>query len=219
VISPAASANPTVELDGRAPRAARRPGVEAKLFAAVERLVAGGAPFASLSIAQLVAEAGIARATFYLYFPDRRAFLLRIVDHARDRIAEPLAAIWGDTSFEPAAIDHAMRTVVDRFRENAAVISTAVDAAAVDTAIAARLDQHMNELIEHSAQALELARLSGKTRTDLRPRETAIALAWMMERVCAKVAADAEEAELEPLVETLSTIIRSSLWPITATPA
>ncbi|MCV7236016.1 TetR family transcriptional regulator [Mycobacterium branderi] len=56
-------------ISGRAPRDERRPDVERRLFAAVDTLCADGTPFAEVSIARLVREAGLGRATFYLYFP------------------------------------------------------------------------------------------------------------------------------------------------------
>jgi AcrR family transcriptional regulator len=189
----------------------RRPGVEAKLFAAVERLVDAGTPLSSVTIAQLVAEAGIGRATFYLYFPDRTAFLVRLVDHARDQIAAPLEMMWGDAGAARAVLDTVVATIIERFRRHAALITTATDAAAGDPAVAARLDEHMGDFIERSTLALEAARQAGATRADLHVRETATALAWMIERVCSKVMPAADDAEAESIAQALATIIWSTL--------
>ena len=199
------------EISGRAPRAVRRPGVEARLFAAVERIVDRGTPFSSVTIAQLVAEAGIGRATFYLYFPDRTAFLLRLVDHARDQIAAPLQVMWADAGAERSVLDAAIGAIVERFGRHSALITTAIDAAAVDPAIAARLDEHMADFIERGTFALVLAKQLGATRSDLGSRETAMALAWMVERVCGKAVRAADPAEAEAIAQALSSIIWHSL--------
>jgi AcrR family transcriptional regulator len=198
-------------VDGRAPRSARRPGVEARLIDAVAHLVEGGTPFASLSIAELVAEAGIGRATFYLYFPDRTAFLVRLVDHAREQIAEPLAVFWNDSGAERDVLESVIRTIVARFHAHGAVISTVIEAAAVDAAVATRLDEHMDEFIRFSAAALEHARRSGQTRSDLRVQHTATALGWMIERVCYKLVREADPAELDAIADSLSAIVWHTL--------
>jgi AcrR family transcriptional regulator len=210
-VSTSASLSPQPVLDGRSPRSLRRPGVEASLIAAVERLVQGGTPFSSLSIGQLVAEAGIGRATFYLYFPDRTAFLLRLADHAREQIAEPAAVMWEDAGADRAVLEAAIHTILRRFRENAAIISTVIQAAAVDLAVAERLDQQMRGFVELSAGALESARRAGATRPDLRARETATALSWMIERVCYQVVRHTQPAELDDFADAVSAIVWHSL--------
>jgi len=198
-------------LDGRAPRSARRPGVEAGLFAAVERLTESGRAFSSVSVAELVAEAGIARATFYLYFSDRTAFLLRLLDHARDRIAEPLEDMWGNPAFERDALGAVIGTVVRRFHRHAAIISAVIEAAAVDDAVATRIDAEMRGFIASGTAVLEFARAAGMTRPDVRPAETAAALTWMIERVCHQVVRQAGEPELEAVADALSSIVWHSL--------
>lgn len=60
-------------------------------------------------IDDIVAAAGIARGTFYLYFEDKRAIFAEIVDRAFARLA--LAVVRVDT-------DHETRTVADQIEEN-----------------------------------------------------------------------------------------------------
>jgi AcrR family transcriptional regulator len=181
------------------------------MFAAVERLVRRGTPFSSVSIGQLVAEAGIGRATFYLYFADRTAFLLRLVDHAREQIAEPLAVIWEDAGANRAVLESVIHTIVQRFHDHAPIISTVIEAAAVDGAVGERVDQHMRGFIELSAAALESAQRAGTTRSDLRARETATALSWMIERVCYQEVRQAGPAELDRTAAAISAIVWHSL--------
>ena len=200
-------------LDGRAPRSARRPGVEERLIAAVQRLTDSGRSFSSVSVAELVAEAGIGRATFYLYFADRTAFLLRLVDHARAQIAEPLDLVWGNPALDRRALGEVIRTVVARFHRHAAIISAVLEAAGVDDVVAARLDAEMQGFIATGTTVLAFAQGAGLIRPELRPPETAAALSWMIERVCYQVARQADDAALDAVAGALSAIVWHSLHP------
>src|SRR3954449_6809724 len=68
-------------------RASRRDEVRARLLAVVERLLAEGESFTEISVERMVAEAGMARSTFYVYFTDKgdllRAWFARITDELR----------------------------------------------------------------------------------------------------------------------------------------
>lgn len=180
--------------------------VEAGLIAAVERLAATGTPFSEISIAALVAEAGIGRATFYLYFPDRASFVMRLADHARDLIAEPLAALWGNLGLDRPALEAAMREIVGRYRDQRSVISAVIDAAGTDPAIATRLAEGMRTFIAASTATLEAAQRAGSIRAELPCAHTAAALSWMVERTCYQVARDADDTELDQLALALAAI-------------
>lgn len=187
--------------------------VEARLIAAVARLTADGRAFSSVSIAELVAEADLGRATFYLYFADRTAFVLRLVDHARAQIVEPLGVIWGEAGADRAILISAMRAILSRFRDHGAIISTVLEAAAVDPLVAARLDDEMSAFIATSTTALEAAQLAGTIRAEINPAHTAAALSWMVERVCYQEARQLGRDGVEPLAEALGAIIWHSLHP------
>ena len=52
-------------------RAARRDELRGRLLDVVERLLGEGETFTEISVERMVAEAGIARSTFYVYFEDK----------------------------------------------------------------------------------------------------------------------------------------------------
>src|SRR3954452_23963874 len=68
-------------------RDARRDDARARLLAVVERLLADGENYTEISVERLVAEAGMARSTFYVYFTDKgdllRAWFAGITDELR----------------------------------------------------------------------------------------------------------------------------------------
>jgi AcrR family transcriptional regulator len=194
--------------DARAPRSQRRPVVEARLIAAVEQLAADGAPFSEVSVARLVAAAGLGRATFYLYFPDRSSFLLRLADHARDVIAEPLARLWGDLGrgIDRTMLEAVLHDIVHRFHDHRTVISAVIEAASTDPVIASRLDEAMRTFIAACTCALETAQRDGSVRPGLACAETAAALSWMVERTCYQLARDAAADHLDRLALSLADI-------------
>jgi AcrR family transcriptional regulator len=208
MIDPAAPA-----LSGRAPRGERRPGVEASLIAAVERLLADGTPFADIGVGRLAKEAGISRATFYLYFPDRTQFVLRLADHLRDRIVEPLSLLWSGGAGDRTALETALRALVFDFREHGAAAAAVLETAATDPVIAARLQEAMDAFVAATTTALELGQAAGLVRSELPVAETAAALSWMVERTCYQVARDADDASLERLATALSAIAWHTLTP------
>ena len=199
--------------NGRAPRSQRRPVVEARLIEAVERLTGDGTAFSEVSIAALVAEAGIGRATFYLYFADRSSFLLRLADHARDLIAEPLGAVWGDLDVDRPALEATLRDILRRYREQRSVISAVIDAAGTDPLVAARLAEGMRLFVAATTVAIEAAQRAGSVRAELPCAQTAAALSWMVERTCYQIARDADDGELEQLAIALTAISWHALHP------
>ena len=70
---------------GRQGRQQRREHMESRLLDATERLMGEGASFTELSVDRLAGEAGISRASFYIYFEDKGHLLRRLA-----------AAVFGD---------------------------------------------------------------------------------------------------------------------------
>ncbi len=191
---------------GRAPRDQRRPGVEAALIAAVERLLAAGTPFAEVGVGRLAAEAGIGRATFYLYFADRTQFVLRLADYLRDRVVEPMAVVWSDGAADRSALEAGLRMLVFGFRDHWALAAAVLETAATDPVVAARLEETMAVLVSTTTVALERAQLDGLARRELPAAETAAAVSWMIERTCYQMTRDADDAQLERLATALAAI-------------
>src|SRR4051794_10992972 len=76
-------------------REVRRDETRARLLEVVERLLADGDTFTEISVERMVAEAGMARSTFYVYFTDKgdllRSWFAEITDELR-----AAAAGWWD---------------------------------------------------------------------------------------------------------------------------
>lgn len=193
-------------ISGKAPRDVRRPDVERRLFGAVSKLCADGTPFAEVSISQLVREAGLGRATFYLYFPDRSAFVLRLIDYIRERLAGPVSVLWGAALEDRETLEAAMLEFVNTFNSDYSLAAAVVDAAGTDPVAKSKLDEGMQLFISDSAKILKKAQKNGLIRADLPAYESASALVWMTERSCYQLARVRDPAALKRLAHTLAMI-------------
>ena len=96
--------------------------------------------FASLTLADIVGRAGVARSTFYEYFADKQQCFLEAFDHAADRVLERVLAVGPPPARDFASPVHAY---VDRLLELAIeepglVRIVAADAEALGPAAAER---------------------------------------------------------------------------------
>src|ERR1700744_1267586 len=69
-------------------REQRREQMERRLLDATERLMSNGASFTELSVDRLSSEAGISRASFYIYFEDKGHLLRCLAAHVFSDLAE-----------------------------------------------------------------------------------------------------------------------------------
>ncbi|WP_410872671.1 TetR/AcrR family transcriptional regulator [Nocardia sp. A7] len=198
------------EISGSASRDERRPDVERRLIAAVTNLCADGGRFADLSIARIVGAAGIGRATFYLYFPDRSAFSLRLVDHVRAELAGSVAAVWRSAG-DRDALATALADFVEIYANEYPLITAVFDAAVTDAQVAGRMEDNVQAFIAESARTIEVAQQRGIVSGDVPAIETASALVWMVERTCSRMIGGSDEQGRARLTRALTTIIWNSL--------
>src|SRR5712675_154027 len=75
-------------------RQQRREQMERRLLEATERLMRDGASFTELSVDRLATEAGISRASFYIYFEDKGHLLRRLAGQVFADLAESADRWW-----------------------------------------------------------------------------------------------------------------------------
>src|ERR1700759_547084 len=75
-------------------RQERREQMERRLLDATERLMSDGASFTELSVDRLGTEAGISRASFYIYFEDKGHLLRRLAGQVFDDLAAAAERWW-----------------------------------------------------------------------------------------------------------------------------
>src|ERR1700743_4007749 len=75
-------------------REQRRAQMEPRLLDATERLMCDGASFTELSVDRLSTEAGISRASFYIYFEDKGHLLRRLAGQVFADLADSADRWW-----------------------------------------------------------------------------------------------------------------------------
>lgn len=106
--------------------ARRREATQAAIVDGMRRLLKAGEAYASLSIEQIVKEAGVSRATFYLHFAEKKDVMLRlayeIVEQRFSIGAEQLA----EPQIGPTAVTAMITEMVDRWMDDAHLLDAVI---------------------------------------------------------------------------------------------
>ena len=186
-------------------RQQRRAEIEQQLLEATERLMGDGFAFTELSVDRLATAAGISRATFYIYFEDKRQLLLQLTRQVFTELAEA-AALWWDVSErrDPDDARRSIRQLIAVYRNHQAVITAVNELASYDSVVAENYKAMADGISEEGKAALERAIAEGGV-APVRTWETACALTWMVERMCHQVVRysppEADDAIAEALTE------------------
>src|SRR5258708_25773306 len=134
----------------------RRAEIEAAVLAATERLLAGGASFTELGVQGIVAEAGVARSSFYMCFPDKVTVLVRLVGNMKDELFGK-AAMW-----RPVGPDGGLDGLAAVFGEQLAyyrlrapLLAAIAEVSAYDPALRAAAAQEIDRFAQHITDVLE----------------------------------------------------------------
>ncbi|HEY1970094.1 MAG TPA: TetR/AcrR family transcriptional regulator [Pseudonocardia sp.] len=103
---------------------------EISILTATERLL-NRAPLAELSVADIMAEAGVARGTFYHYFSSKYAVLTALMEQVRDELfttfSDDLDRLTGPDPDPAAALETSLHPVIARWATHRAVLRAASD--------------------------------------------------------------------------------------------
>lgn len=194
-----------------APRRSRRPEGEAReaLLAAAERLLAER-KLDEITVADLLAGAGVSRASFYFYFASKHDVVIALAERFVHEV-EIAAGPWLERrELEPEqALREAVRGSLDVWRRHGAVMRAVVESWHASPelgdlwgALTARFTAAAREQVERE-RAAGIAKADGPD-----PAALAAALIWMNERVLYLWASEAEPALADPetVVDTLTAI-------------
>ena len=201
-------------------RADRRAELERRLLSATERLMEEeGLAFTELSVDRLATEAGISRATFYVYFEDKGHLLRLLARQVMDEISGAARQWWQVTDRrDPNDLRAAIRSIVQTYRKHSALMAAVVETASYDPAVAAEFDALIGEIRDATTQVIEWGQKSGAVRP-LPTNQVASALTWMVERVCHQMVRSTPADDDELIVEALTQVIWNSIYLDPATAA
>lgn len=98
---------PSVTRKPQANREERRQQIERRLLEATDRLMSDGSSFTELSVDRLATEAGISRASFYIYFEDKGHLLRRLATQVFADLTEAAQKWWSVADRHDYADAHA----------------------------------------------------------------------------------------------------------------
>lgn len=161
---------------------------------------------------RLVAEASIARSTFYVYFQDKGDLLLALQDQAMRGFYDG-ARHWIDhgPGVTHAHVKEGMRRVLERFREDALVMQAVAETAVYDPVLRERYHSAVDDYIRRVRRLIDEGRKRGDVR-DVHPQATATALGWMLERTSQQTAPGATDRQLERIAEGLADVVWATLF-------
>lgn len=196
-------------------RAARSPdhrdGVLRQVGQAVERLLGEGNGFTTLGVQRIADEAGIARSTFYLYFPDKTALLMQITESATEELFAAAGA-WVEGGFtDRNHLERTLRDVVHQQRVHHALLTALAEVAGYDEQVAAFWRGRIGAFIAHLEQRLQDGQQAGTISAALDPAVTAEWITWGVERTVAQHVAARPPEEDTRLAAGLAAAIWTTL--------
>lgn len=197
----------------RSSRAQRREEIRDLLRGGVESLMAEGESYTGLSVERIVKQAGISRATFYVYFEDKSDLLRALAEDFIERLLEAAAAWWtltGDAAKSDLRL--AMRAIFDAYLPHKLVMSAVVEVASYDARLAELFGDLLERTISQVARHIELGQAEGFVTAGIDPRRTAAWLTWMAERGLYQLVAPADEQAVERLLDGITDITWNTLY-------
>jgi AcrR family transcriptional regulator len=166
-----------------AKRAERREAVEARVFAAVEKLLGEGLTYTEISVQQIITEAGVARSTFYGYFHDKSDLLQRLATTLRESFFLS-AASWDPAEGLPGLV-RVFEEILRRHREHLPLLAAITETAAYDPAVRSFYNADLDAFEARVTQDLRELQAQGSTDPAIDPVATSRVVVWGGEQAIA----------------------------------
>jgi AcrR family transcriptional regulator len=194
-------------------RQQRREQMERRLLDATERLMRDGASFTELSVDRLSSEAGISRASFYIYFEDKGHLLRRLASQVFADLAGSGERWWGVAwRHDPDDVRAALHGIVATYRRHQPVLVALNEMAAYDPVVGATYRNLLTAITGRVTRVIEDGQADGHIRRELPAALTASALTWMVERACQQNLPGTPGSYDAELAATLAEIIWNTLY-------
>lgn len=194
-------------------RARRRDDARARLLEIVQRLLEAGETFNEISVERLAAEAGISRTTFYVYFEDKSDLLRAWFTDVTHQLNDAAAGWW---SLGPGAcredLRDALARIVHSYRPHTTLMAATHDAVGYDAGARQLVIDAMNDYVSGLRRHIKAGQAAGFIDRSLPAAETAYWLQWMAERGLHQIPLDADEHEIERLIDAYTGIVWNALY-------
>ena len=198
---------------GRQGREQRREHMESRLLDATERLMGDGASFTELSVDRLAGEAGISRASFYIYFEDKGHLLRRLAAAVFDDLAAAGELWWSVADRRnPDDLTAAIAGIVATYRRHQPVLIALSEMAGYDQVTAQTYRDLLTAISQRVHRVIDSGQADGSIRPGIPAAATASALTLMVERAC-QLNLPAQPPDYDAqLTDTLVEIIWAALY-------
>ena len=204
---------PSVTRKPQASRQERREQIERQLLDATERLMADGASFTELSVDRLASEAGISRASFYIYFEDKGSLLRRLAGQVFDDLASAAERWWRVSRHRDSAdVLAAMTGLIASYRRHQPLLIALGEMAGYDAAVGATYREILGAIAARLAVVIQGGQDDGYIRRELQADVAASTLTWMVERTCQQNLPRSPEAFDAELAITLTQLVWGALY-------
>jgi AcrR family transcriptional regulator len=204
---------PSVTRRPQTKRRERRESIERRLLEATERLMRDGASFTELSVDRLSTEAGMSRASFYIYFEDKGDLLRRMAGQVFGDLANGAERWWSVAwRHDPDDMRAAMADIIASYRRHQPVLVALNEMAGYDPLVAATYRDLLTGISGRMTQVIQDGQTDGSIRDALPAATTASALTWMVERVCQQNLPTKPAAYDAELATTLTEIVWGALY-------
>lgn len=196
--------------------ARRRAATQQDLLDATARLVLGGAAITSLSIADIVKEAGVVRTTFYLHFKDKLALVQALAEEQAAWLQETGAAGQRAASgpdLTRRGVETTVAGIVRRWVENRAVVSAIIETAEHDPRVREVWTRAIREVAGVAGSIFATHWAAHPDLAPADPDRVAEVLTWMIERSCHQITRE-PDTERE-VASALAEVIWRVLHPAT----
>jgi len=169
--------------------------------------------FEAISVADVIARAGVSRASFYFYFPGKQAALAELVRRAVGQGREA-ATPWTDSSAEPAdALRAGVAAGAELWHANAGVLKAVVESWHSDEQLRELWLAQMDVFTDAAVARIETDPVASAVLAGQDVRAVAASLSWLGERLYYLAAAGVPPFDdREVLVRTLTHAWVSTLY-------
>ena len=197
----------------QAGRQERRERIDRQLLDATDRLMAAGASFTELSVDRLATEAGISRASFYVYFEDKGHLLRRLAGQVFGDLADAAERWWSVAERRRSADAHAAVTaIIAAYRHHQPLLIALAEMSAYDPQVGDTYAELLTGIAARLTSVIEHGQADGVIRRELAPATTASTLTWMVERACHQNLPGRPESYDSELADSLTQIIWGALY-------
>lgn len=197
---------------------ARRDELRGQVLDIVETQLRQGVTFADVNVADVAAEAGISRSTFYAYFVDKTNLLRIWYAEFTHGNLEAARTWWSlDGTATRTDLHDALKAIFGAYRPHPELVTATHEAMSSDHGVREAVETSMRQYIEGLRVHIEIGQREGFVDPGLQPEDTAYWLIWMAERGMQMMTRRSPGGSPAQQIEAFASIVWNTLYAPTRT--